>query len=113
MDTHYGHVIWTDHAIQRLYQRRITQSDAWYALKHPDGHKRGKSKGSTCYYKDYKHQRIEVVAKLNNRREWLVLSCWSKEVGTGHSVFPERKNFWLGLLKKALVKIWSSRKKKN
>jgi len=100
MNSRYGGVIWTNHAIKRLYECQLTQSDAWYSFQHPDGQLKGKVPGSKRYYKDYGHQRIEVIATQNEKKEWVILSCWSKMMGTGQSIFPERGNFLLTLTKK-------------
>jgi hypothetical protein len=91
MQTYYGNAIFTNHAIQRLQERGITQSDAWYAFQHPDGQMNGNTPGSIKYYKNFGEQRIEVVAKLNEKKEWIILSCWSKIIGNGQSVFPQKK----------------------
>lgn len=105
MNSGYGGVIWTNHALKRLDERRITQSDAWYSFQHPDGQLKGKVQGSKRYYKDYGNQRIEVLAKQNEKKEWVILSCWSKMMGTGKSVFPERESFLFVLTKKIFKKI--------
>lgn len=91
MQTYYDNAIFTNHAIQRLQERGITQSDAWYAFQHPDGQVRGNTIGSTKFFKNYGNQRIEVVAKLNEKKEWVILSCWSRVMGTGKSIFPRKK----------------------
>lgn len=105
-------VVFTDHAIKRLYDRRVAQSDAWYTLRHPDKHLRGKTPGSFKFYKDYGKQRIEVVAKQNEKGEWVILSCWSKLVGSGKPLFPKQENFFWTLTKKALKKLWRAVYKK-
>lgn len=109
MKTYYGGAIFTNHAIQRLYERGITQSDAWYTFQHPDGQMPGSNPGSIKYYKDYGDQRIEVVATQNERKEWIILSCWSKLTGNGQSVFPRQENILLVLAKL----IWKKLRKKS
>ena len=99
MKTYYGGAIFTNHALQRLRERGITQSDVWYTFQHPDGQLKGNSPGSTKYYKDYGQQRIEVIAKQNEKKEWIVLSCWSKIVGNGKPIFPQHEPFLIQLLK--------------
>lgn len=74
----YGGVIWTNHALQRLQQRGIKQGDAWATWKNPDQSRYAKSKGAWIYYKTYGNRRIEVVAKQNEKKEWIILSVWSK-----------------------------------
>ena len=113
MNPQYGGVIWTNHALQRLYERRITQSDAWYSFQHPDGQLPGRAPGSKRFFKNYGRQRIEIIATQNEKREWVILSCWSKLMGTGKSVFPKQENLFLTASKKALRKLWEKIRKKR
>lgn len=81
MDRNFGGVIWTDHALQRLKERGISQSDAWATWSRPDQSRQGSNqKGSWIYYKTYGDQKLEVVAKKNEKGEWLILSVWSRPV---------------------------------
>lgn len=79
-------IIFTKHAISRLHNRGITQSDAWYTFQHPDGSLPGKTPGSKKFYKNYGSQRIEVVAKQNKKGEWIILSCWAKQQGNNQPI---------------------------
>lgn len=85
METYYQGIIWTKHAISRLYNRGISQSDAWHAFTHADGSVPGKTIGSRNFYKDYGRQRIEIIAKKNDKGEWVILSCWSRYPGKATS----------------------------
>lgn len=80
MDRNFGGVIWTDHALRRLSERGIKQGDAWATWRRPDQSRYAKAKGAWVYYKTYKNERIEVVAKKNEKREWVILSVWSRVV---------------------------------
>jgi hypothetical protein len=80
MDRNYGGVIWTNHALERLKQRRIAQGDAWATWRSPDQSRKGQAPESWVYYRTWGNQRIEVVAKQNERKEWIILSVWSKPV---------------------------------
>ena len=95
MDKNYGGVIWTNHALERLSQRGISQSDAWATWRRPDQSRWASAKGAWIYYKTYKTDRlgggstgekIEVVAKNlpaqagNGGKQWLIISVWSKPV---------------------------------
>lgn len=113
MNNRYGGVIWTNHAIQRLYERGVAQSDAWYTFQHPDSQLRGAASGSLRYFKDYGEQRIEVIAALNEKKEWVILSCWSKLIGTGQPLFLRQENLLWVLTKRILAKIWGKLNKKN
>jgi hypothetical protein len=80
MDRNYGGIIWTNHALQRLNERGIKQSDAWAVWNRPDQSRYAANKGAWVYYKTWGSDRIEVVAKQNDRKGWVVLSVWSKKV---------------------------------
>jgi hypothetical protein len=71
-------LIFTNHAINRLHNRGISQEKAYETFAHPDGQLNGKIPGSVKFYKKYDEQRIEIVAKKNDKNEWVILSCWSK-----------------------------------
>ena len=71
-------LIFTKHAINRLYNRGISQEKAYETFANPDGQITGKTPGSVKFYKNYGKQRIEVIAKKNNKNEWIVFSCWAR-----------------------------------
>lgn len=106
MNNKYGGVVWTNHAIQRLYERQVTQQDAWYTFQHPDGQLKGSTPGSVRYYKDYGPQRIEVVGILNDKKEWVIMSCWSKLLGNNQSIFVQKENVIFYILRKLFEAIF-------
>lgn len=112
MQKQFMGVIFTDHAIKRLYERGIAQSDAWYTFRHPDKQSRGTTPGSYRYSKTYGQQRIEVIVKQHERKEWVILSCWSKMVGDGKPIFPLKENLLWSLTKKIGKKLWNRVKNK-
>lgn len=91
MDKNYKGIIWTNHALERLKQREIKQGDAWATWRNPQQSKFAKNKGAWIYYRTYKDQRIEVVAKQNEKKEWIILSVWSKKVVNG---LKSKKTLW-------------------
>lgn len=80
MERNFGGVIWTNHALQRLKERNISQGDAWATFRRPEQSRYAESKGAWVYYKTYGNQKIEVVAKQNEKKEWIILSVWSRQV---------------------------------
>ncbi|HBL52426.1 MAG: hypothetical protein A3D24_03235 [Candidatus Blackburnbacteria bacterium RIFCSPHIGHO2_02_FULL_39_13] len=83
MDQHYGGVIWTNHALQRLRERGIKQGDAWVTWRRPDKSRYATAQGAWIYYKTLGSEKIEVVAKQNEKKEWIILSVWSRLVWEG------------------------------
>jgi hypothetical protein len=80
MNKNYGGVIWTDHALQRLVERGISQGDAWATWNRPHSSRYAKQKSAWVYYRTWGNQIIEVVATKNSKGEWVILSVWSKPV---------------------------------
>jgi hypothetical protein len=78
MKRDFGGVIWTNHAIQRLGERGVSQSDAWATFRRPSQSRYAKTKKAWIFYKTYGDQKIEVVAKKNEKGKWLILSVWSR-----------------------------------
>jgi hypothetical protein len=78
MDSNFGGIIWTNHALTRLSQRGIKQGDAWATWRNPDQSRYAAAKGAWIYYKTISDTKLEVVAKQNKNKEWIVLSVWSK-----------------------------------
>lgn len=84
MDNHFGGVIWTNHVLERLHERGIKQGDAWATWRNPESSKKGKIPGSWVYYRNYGSVEIEVIAKQNEKKEWIILSVWSRPVDNLH-----------------------------
>lgn len=110
MQKHFMGTIFTDHAIKRLYERGVAQSDAWYTFRHPDKQAQGTTPGSYRYSKTYGQQRIEVIAKQNEEKQWIILSCWSKLVGDGKPIFSRQENLLWKLVKLTFQKLQKKKK---
>jgi len=100
MNNHFGGVIWTNHALQRLKERKISQSDAWATWRRPQKSRYADLKGAWIFYRTYGKQKIEVVAKKNEKKEWIILSVWSKEA----KIEKKSESFLSFILKKILKK---------
>jgi hypothetical protein len=97
MDNHFGGVIWTNHALSRLKERGIKQGDAWATWRNPQVSRKGNASGSWVYYRNYGETQIEVVAKKNEKNEWLILSVWSHPVYENHK---KSESFWSFIFKR-------------
>ncbi|KKU09524.1 MAG: hypothetical protein UX13_C0038G0006 [Candidatus Woesebacteria bacterium GW2011_GWB1_45_5] len=84
MDRNFGGVIWTNHALNRLRERGIKQGDAWATWRNPEQSRKGSAAGTWVYYRNYGSEQIEIVAKQNERREWVILSVWSRPAPQGY-----------------------------
>lgn len=94
MNNRHGGVIWTNHALNRLRERGIKQSDAWATFRRPDNSRYASSRGGWVYYKTWRSETIEVVAKQNESKEWIILSVWSKPaVQSSNAKVRQNKGF--------------------
>lgn len=105
MNNKYKGVIFTNHALKRLSERGVSQGDAWITFSRSDQSRYAASKGAWIYYKTYKDQKIEVVAKKNEKGEWLILSVWSRPVFQKHNFSKKAPDsFFVNLLKTIIGK---------
>ena len=79
MDRNYKNIIWTNHAIKRMRERGIKQSDAWATWRNPQKSRYAKVKSAWIYNRIINGENIEVVAKKNEEDDWVILSVWSKQ----------------------------------
>jgi len=75
-ETHYGGAIWTNHALERLGQRGLSQDLAWQAFSKPDRQFDGKKHGTQEFQKRMGSSLITIIAKQNEKGEWIILSNW-------------------------------------
>ncbi|HVF68953.1 MAG TPA: hypothetical protein VNA13_00125 [Xanthomonadales bacterium] len=73
---YYGGAIWTNHALDRLSERGLTQDIASRAFNNPDRSMDGRETGTKQYQKRFDKSLVTIVAKQNERSEWIILSCW-------------------------------------
>ena len=64
--------------LERMRERGIKQGDVWATWRRPDQSRKSREKGAWVYYRTFGSQTIEVVAKQNEKKEWIILSVWSK-----------------------------------
>lgn len=71
----YHDLIFTNHALARLSQRGFTKEMVVQTFSNPDSQNKSKN-GGTEFNKKFGGQTVTVVAKQNEKYEWVVLSCW-------------------------------------
>lgn len=89
---HYAGVIWTHHALERLGQRGLTQKLAASAFIHPDNTVPAKN-GGTEFQKRVGPSMVTVIAKQNEKREWIILSCWIDPPLPGSIDIQKKKDY--------------------
>lgn len=76
MQREYRHIIFTNHALERLQLRRITQEMVADAIYEPDRKER-EADGDVEFIKTIHNRKVHVIAyRLNDEQKWLVKSTW-------------------------------------
>lgn len=91
--THYGGVIWTNHAQERLTNRGVSQAMAIETFKSPDNSIPGKNPGTFQYQKRIGTSTITLVTKQNQRKEWIILSGWIDPPIRGTQEFKNKQEW--------------------
>lgn len=112
MDFRFGGVIWTNHALIRLRERGIKQGDAWATFSRPQQSIRGKAPGTWIFYRDYGQDRIEVVASQNEKKEWVILSVWSRPIYNQQHRITAKSNWLESMIEKILQRLFGRLRKK-
>lgn len=88
----YGNVIWTNHALERLNQRGLSQEMAWQTFKNPQTS--AKEKQNTLKFeRKFQSSTVTVVAKQNDKREWVILSAWIHPPLLGTSDYTKQNKY--------------------
>lgn len=112
MDNRYGGVIWTNHALERLRERGVSQSDAFVTFNNPSQTRHASTKNAWVYYRDFKNYRLEVVAAQNERKQWVIMSVWSKPLWSVH-LQENPLSAWLSkIVQKLMQKLFGGLQKK-
>ena|SRR5258708_2466078 len=89
--THYGGIIWTNHAKERLINRSVEQAMALQAFHSPDRTFSGKNPGTIQYEKKIGSSTITLIAKQNEQKEWIILSGWIDPPLPGTKDYKEKQ----------------------
>ena len=105
MNRKYRGVIWTKHALDRLAERKIKQGDAWATFNRPDTSRYTKSKDAFVYERSWNDTTIEIVAKKNDKGEWVILSVWSYSRLKIRNTSVQQTGFPPALLLRKLIRL--------
>ena len=93
MDNKFGGAIWTTHALERLGQRGLSRGMATEAFQHPDHKASGSTPASIEFQKKFGDSMVSIIAKKNERGEWIILSCWIEPPLAGTQDSRKKKEY--------------------
>jgi hypothetical protein len=77
MQKEYQGLIFTNHALERVQKRSVSQYDVAQVLKYPDATQETEKPGSTKFIKKINDRNLHVVATyLPEQKQWLIVSVW-------------------------------------
>lgn len=103
---YYGGLIWTNHALERLAQRGLPQDLAWQAYRYPDDVRKDTYKNSTTYIKKFHQYEITTVIKVNDRKEYIVVSTWVNPPMKGTEDYRKKQQYKAYKKASFMGKIW-------
>lgn len=89
----YTGAIWTNHALERLDQRGLTQALAGQAFQNSDHFGPGKESGTIEFKKKFSQSTVTVITKKNDHGEWLILSCWIDPPLEGYIDYRKKQRY--------------------
>lgn len=77
MGQNYHQLVFTNHALERLRLRSLSQAQVEQVITQPDQIQPGKKADTTKFLKTLNQRRIQVIAsKLKAKDKWLIISVW-------------------------------------
>lgn len=70
-----GKIVLTNHAIERMWQRRIFKNSIQQTIERSDG-QFIESDGDTQFFKTIHGRKVHAIAKPLKQNEWLIKTVW-------------------------------------
>lgn len=86
-------VIWTNHALQRLSDRKTDKDFVLQAFYNPDKRNPGKQSGTTDFIKQVGKYKITLIASQNEKYEWIIISAWVEPPFSGSIDILSKKKY--------------------
>ncbi len=77
MDKNYKNLVFTNHALERLKLRSVTQNQVWQVISYPDKKFPSNKLKQIKFTRFINNRNIQLVAKyLEDQKKWLIVSVW-------------------------------------
>lgn len=88
-----NNLIFTNHALKRISDRKMNKSMILQAFTSPDRKNKGKNPDTTEFIKHTGSSTITLIAKQNEKNEWIALSAWIDPPFPGTKDYKDRKRY--------------------
>lgn len=92
-NNHYRNLIFTNHALERIKERKLMQQMAYDTFTAPDSVAEGKRTGTKEFRKRFEVSTVTLIATQNEKNEWVVLSVWIDPPLPGTKDFQEKERY--------------------
>ena len=100
-------IIWTNHALQRLKDRKISKGQVLETVSSPDSYIEN-SDGSKEFMRQFGNQKSHVVVKQNEKGEQIILSCWINPPTPGSKDHKKKEYYKKQKRAKGFRKFWNT-----
>jgi hypothetical protein len=88
-----NNLIFTNHALERISDRKMNKNMILQAFSSPDSKNKGKKPDTTEFIKHTGSSTITLIAKQNEKNEWIALSAWIDPPYPGTKDYKEKKRY--------------------
>ena len=89
----YRGIIFTNHALERMRDRGLPQEQAFDTFMNSDSYQNGKEPGTIEYVKAKDNYKTTIIAKQNEKNEWVVISAWVDPPMQGSIDIQKQENY--------------------
>lgn len=86
-------LIFTNHALDRINERKMTKDMVMATFSKPDEKRNGKKSGTTQFIKYFGKSSVTLIATENERKEWIALSAWIDPPYPGTKDYQEKERY--------------------
>lgn len=86
-------LIFTNHALERIKDRKIAKEHILQTFFYPDDEFDGKKPNTTEFVKHLGNSTITLIAKQNEKKEWIALSAWIDPPHPGTIDYKEKERY--------------------
>lgn len=97
---YYKRLIFTNHALDRMQYRRVSQEAVWRVLQHPDRVEPEEKPGSYRFIRILRGRQYQIIGvHLANEKKTLIISVWVRGE-------EDRPSLWWLVLRWPLQLLW-------
>lgn len=86
-------LIFTNHALERIKERKISQDLVLQTFSSPDSKVQGKKPGTLEFTRRINNISVTLITKQNEKNDWILLSAWIDPPYPGTKDYADKKRY--------------------